>query len=85
LRNKASVEARNHRQIGNPALLARALIVLAEEAKPPLRYVPESDVVEKVRAKLKDVGDEMSRVEHPNITGSLPVTFTLILFLSCAR
>jgi hypothetical protein len=55
LRIKASVEARNHRQIGNPALVGGALIVLAEEAKPPLRYVAGSDAVEKVRAKLKDV------------------------------
>ena len=39
--------------------------MLAEEAKPPLRYVAGSDAVEKVRAKLKDVGrrdDEIARI-----------------------
>jgi hypothetical protein len=27
----------------------------------------------------------LERVKHPNVTGSILVTFTMVLFLSCAR
>jgi hypothetical protein len=68
LRTKASVEARNHRQTGNRALLARALMLLADEAKPPLRHVAGSDAIEKAGAKLKDMGDEMTKLHELSLS-----------------
>jgi hypothetical protein len=60
-KTRSILEARNHRQIGNPARLAKALLVLAEEPNPPLRYVAGSDAVEKVSAKLQGVSDEIAK------------------------
>lgn len=42
----------NHRQIGDPMKLARALVGLAESASPPLRYAAGSDAVEFALAKV---------------------------------
>ncbi|PVX75685.1 oxidoreductase [Paraburkholderia unamae] len=42
----------NHRQIGDPAKLAGALLGLAESASPPLRYAAGSDAVEFALAKI---------------------------------
>jgi hypothetical protein len=60
-KTKATVEAWSDRQIGNPARLAKALLMLAEEPNPPLRYVAGSDAVEKLDAKLRSVSEELAK------------------------
>jgi NAD(P)-dependent dehydrogenase (short-subunit alcohol dehydrogenase family) len=52
---KASWQAMNGQQAGDPAKLAAALVTLAGQDNPPLRWVAGADAVAAVEQKLKDV------------------------------
>ncbi len=54
-------EAYNHRQLGDPAKLGIALVALANEAKPPLRFAAGSDAYAAIGQKLASVRAEMDR------------------------
>ncbi|RFP26220.1 SDR family NAD(P)-dependent oxidoreductase [Duganella sp. BJB488] len=51
----------NHKQPGDPAKLAGALLQLADSAQPPVRLQLGSDTVERVRAKNLSVEAEMAQ------------------------
>lgn len=56
---QATFEARNGRQAGDPARLAQAMVVLANEAEPPLRFVAGTPAYEIVVPKLEKMLEEM--------------------------
>ncbi|QDQ26993.1 SDR family NAD(P)-dependent oxidoreductase [Chitinimonas arctica] len=51
----------NHHQPGDPAKLAAALLKLAEEAEPPLRFVAGADAVEAILGSLAQQREEVER------------------------
>ncbi len=53
--------AANHAQPGDPAKLARALMVLVDQAEPPLRMPFGSDTVKRIEAKNAFVAEELAR------------------------
>jgi NAD(P)-dependent dehydrogenase (short-subunit alcohol dehydrogenase family) len=60
-RLRASFEQRNGRQPGDPARLAEAMVRLAREAKPPLRFIAGSIAVEAADAKFTGMRAELDR------------------------
>jgi NAD(P)-dependent dehydrogenase (short-subunit alcohol dehydrogenase family) len=58
---RASFEQRNGRQPGDPVLLAEALVKLAGEAKPPLRFTAGAMAVNGLDAKLAAMKVELDR------------------------
>ncbi|HBX55731.1 oxidoreductase [Pseudomonas sp. UBA2684] len=58
---RASSDANNHKQLGDPGKLAAILLQLAAEEKPPLRYLAGSDALKAVTAKLAAMGQEIER------------------------
>jgi len=56
---RASADARDGRQAGNPALAARAIISVTRAAKPPLRLVLGADALERVHVKLAQVANDV--------------------------
>lgn len=57
----ASFEARNGRQRGDPARLARAMLALAGEAQPPLRFLAGAIAVQAAEGKLAAMRAEIER------------------------
>ncbi|SIO47803.1 NADP-dependent 3-hydroxy acid dehydrogenase YdfG [Burkholderia sp. GAS332] len=57
----AVFEARNHDQVGDPDKLGRALVQLANETNPPLRFVAGADALKVVDDKLEYVAREVAR------------------------
>ena len=51
----AAWKSMNGRQTGDPAKLARALLTIADQDQPPLRFVAGSDAIAGVEAKAKDL------------------------------
>jgi NAD(P)-dependent dehydrogenase (short-subunit alcohol dehydrogenase family) len=54
-------QARNHNQVGDPDKLGRALVQLATDSDPPLRFVAGADALKVVDDKLADVAREVER------------------------
>jgi NAD(P)-dependent dehydrogenase (short-subunit alcohol dehydrogenase family) len=54
-------EARNHMQAGDPRKLGQALVQLANEAHPPLRFVAGVDALKVVDDKLSSVSAEVQQ------------------------
>jgi NAD(P)-dependent dehydrogenase (short-subunit alcohol dehydrogenase family) len=63
LRAKANAvfEARNHNQVGDPDKLGRALVQIAGEIDPPLRFVAGADALKVIDDTLRAVADEVER------------------------
>ncbi|MFJ2669120.1 SDR family NAD(P)-dependent oxidoreductase [Streptomyces sp. NPDC087525] len=64
-RNTATVAAwksMNGRQTGDPAKLARALLTIAGQSKPPQRFVAGADAIEGVTAKAQEL---LAQAEAP--------------------
>ncbi|MFM0350453.1 SDR family NAD(P)-dependent oxidoreductase [Paraburkholderia sp. RL17-347-BIC-D] len=57
----AVFEARNHNQVGDPDKLGRALVRIANETAPPLRFVAGADALKVVDDKLDYVAREVER------------------------
>jgi NAD(P)-dependent dehydrogenase (short-subunit alcohol dehydrogenase family) len=57
----AVFQARNHNQVGDPDKLGRALVQLAADGDPPLRFVAGADALKVVDDKLADVAREVDR------------------------
>jgi len=57
----AVFEARNHNQVGDPDKLGRALVQIAGEIDPPLRFVAGADALKVVDDKLHAVAGEVER------------------------
>jgi NAD(P)-dependent dehydrogenase (short-subunit alcohol dehydrogenase family) len=58
----------NHRQAGDPARLAMALVALAADANPPLRFMAGSDAIEMATGKLKAVSEEIAKWHQLSIS-----------------
>src|SRR5262249_18080017 len=58
---RANFDAHSHRQAGDPAKLAAALVILAGENQPPLRFPAGSDAVEWILGKLAAMRGEIDR------------------------
>jgi NAD(P)-dependent dehydrogenase (short-subunit alcohol dehydrogenase family) len=58
---KTFVETHNHQQGGDPDKLSRALVKLAGEANPPLRFLAGSDAFEQATGKLKSMSGEFDK------------------------
>jgi NAD(P)-dependent dehydrogenase (short-subunit alcohol dehydrogenase family) len=57
----AVFQARNHNQVGDPDKLGHALVQLAADSDPPLRFVAGADALKVVDDKLADVAREVDR------------------------
>jgi NAD(P)-dependent dehydrogenase (short-subunit alcohol dehydrogenase family) len=62
----------NHRQSGDPAKAAAAVVGLAESPEPPLRLVLGPDAVARVEAKLDLVARELDRHRALALSTDLP-------------
>ncbi|MEV8531815.1 SDR family oxidoreductase [Streptomyces sp. NPDC051211] len=51
----AAWKSMNGRQTGDPAKLAQALLTIADQEKPPLRFVAGADAIEGVKAKAREL------------------------------
>ncbi|MFD3307771.1 SDR family oxidoreductase [Streptomyces sp. NPDC058694] len=51
----AAWKSMNGRQTGDPVKLARALLTIADQDKPPLRFVAGADAIEGVEAKAREL------------------------------
>ena len=58
---RASFEGRNGNQPGDPARLAEAMVTLAKESKPPLRFVAGAFAVDMAKTKLAGMNAEFDR------------------------
>jgi NAD(P)-dependent dehydrogenase (short-subunit alcohol dehydrogenase family) len=58
-KTRASADAGDGFQLGNPTLAARAIISVTRVAKPPLRLVLGADALERVHIKLAQVANDM--------------------------
>ncbi|EJO93249.1 oxidoreductase [Pseudomonas sp. NPDC077186] len=58
---KASSEANNHKQLGDPARLGAMLVRLAAKEKPPLRYLAGSDALQVATGKLAAISREIEQ------------------------
>jgi NAD(P)-dependent dehydrogenase (short-subunit alcohol dehydrogenase family) len=67
-RAKALFEQRNHRQVGDPDKLGQALVKLAAESDPPLRFVAGADALSIVTEKLKSVAEEVERWRNLSVS-----------------
>ncbi len=64
----AAFVERNHRQEGDPARLAKALLLLADHDAPPLRFAAGSDAVEIIGAKIDALRAELSAWQELSFT-----------------
>jgi NAD(P)-dependent dehydrogenase (short-subunit alcohol dehydrogenase family) len=64
---RASFEARNHRQPGDPVKLADAMVRLSREAKPPLRFAAGAFAVKTIGDKLAEMSGELERWRQVSI------------------
>ena len=58
-KTRATADAKDGRQPGDPALAAKAIISVTRSAEPPLRLVLGADAFEGVRAKLSQVAGDL--------------------------
>jgi NAD(P)-dependent dehydrogenase (short-subunit alcohol dehydrogenase family) len=58
-KTRASADARNGRQAGNPALAAKAIVSVTRAATPPLRLVLGADALERIHVKLAQVANDV--------------------------
>ena len=60
-KTRAIFEARNGKQVGDPDKLGSALVQIAEEAEPPLRFIAGADAMKVIEDKLQYVAEETKR------------------------
>jgi NAD(P)-dependent dehydrogenase (short-subunit alcohol dehydrogenase family) len=63
----AAFEARNHKQPGDPAKLAQAMVDLAGQPKPPMRFAAGAFAVQTARAKFTDMLAELESYEKASV------------------
>jgi NAD(P)-dependent dehydrogenase (short-subunit alcohol dehydrogenase family) len=64
---RATFEARNRKQPGDPEKLAQALVRLASEPKPPLRFAAGAFAVKTIEAKLSDMRTELEQWRQASV------------------
>ena len=65
----ATWQGMNGQQVGDPAKLAKALIAIADQGEPPLRWVAGADAVQAVEQKAKDLLGQVDA--HRELSSSL--------------
>lgn len=58
-RTREMADERDGRQLGDPALAAKAIIAITQVEHPPLRLILGANAVERVRAKLTQVSEDL--------------------------
>jgi aryl-alcohol dehydrogenase-like predicted oxidoreductase/NAD(P)-dependent dehydrogenase (short-subunit alcohol dehydrogenase family) len=66
-KTRESADERDGKQPGNPALAAKAIIAVTEAQNPPLRLILGADAVERVRAKLTQVAEDLETWESTSV------------------
>ncbi len=65
---RAGYEARNHRQVGDPAKLGAVIVDLASREAPPFRFAAGSDAVEIVGAKIDRLRSDLDAWRSLSVT-----------------
>jgi len=76
-KTRASADARDGKQAGDPALAAKAIIAATRAAHPPLRLILGADAVDRVLAKLVQVQDDLETWRDTSVNTAfsmVPVT-----------
>ena len=66
-RVQETFESRNHKQPGDPRKLAQALVRMAREPKPPLRFAAGAFAVKIIDAKLADMRAELTQWRQASV------------------
>jgi hypothetical protein len=66
-RTRASADARDGKQAGDPALAAKAIIAVTRAGNPPLRLILGADAIDRVLAKLTQVREDLETWRHTSI------------------
>ena len=69
---RASFEQRNGKQAGDPVRLAEAIVALAGEASPPLRFTAGALAVAAMDAKVASLKAELDRWRAPGLATDFP-------------
>ncbi len=69
---RASFEQRNGKQPGDPVLLAEALVRIASDARPPLRFTAGKFAVDGLAAKLASMQAELARWRELGLATDYP-------------
>lgn len=71
-KTRATADAKDGRQPGDPALAAKAIISVTRATEPPLRLILGADALEGVRAKLAQVTHDLETWQATTISTAFP-------------
>jgi NAD(P)-dependent dehydrogenase (short-subunit alcohol dehydrogenase family) len=71
-KTRASADARNGRQAGNPALAAKAIVSITDAAEPPLRLALGADALERIHVKLAQVANDVETWRSTTVVTGFP-------------
>ena len=71
-KTRATADAKDGRQPGDPALAAKAIISVTHATEPPLRLILGADALEGVRAKLAQVTHDLESWQATTISTAFP-------------
>jgi hypothetical protein len=71
-KTRESADERDGRQQGDPALAAKAIIAVTRAQNPPLRLILGADAVERVRAKLTQVTEDLETWKSTSVNTAYP-------------
>jgi NAD(P)-dependent dehydrogenase (short-subunit alcohol dehydrogenase family) len=71
-RTRASADARDGKQAGDPALAAKAIITVTRAGNPPLRLILGADPIDRVLAKLTQVREDLETWRPTSINTAFP-------------
>jgi NAD(P)-dependent dehydrogenase (short-subunit alcohol dehydrogenase family) len=71
-KTRASADARNGRQAGDPALAAMAIVSVTDAAEPPLRLVLGADALERIHVKLAQVANDIETWRSTTVVTGFP-------------
>lgn len=71
-KTRATADAKDGRQPGDPALAAKAIISVTRATEPPLRLILGADALEGVRAKLTQVTHDLETWQATSISTAFP-------------
>ncbi len=58
----------NGKQVGDPAKLATALLTIASEEKPPLRWIAGADAIAAVEQKIAELQEQINAYRDLSIS-----------------
>ena len=75
-KTRESTDERDGRQLSDPALAAKAIIAVTLAQNPPLRLILGADAVERVRAKLTQVTEDLETWKSTSLNTAYPDAHT---------